>query len=178
MRCSTRGDACERRGSRDARRGRCALRCVSRRPPAAPLYRGDIDNVLGKALEKDPGRRYASVTALTDDIRRFLHHEPLSVHGQAWSYRDGEVRPPASLAGGGRHGRLCHADRRTVSWSTPAADRGTPVPQLRHLSQQVFDLDDRNQDLAGATEARQALVAASLRIPRRGSRATRAATSI
>ena len=34
--------------------------------------------------------------------------------------------------------------------------------QLRHLSQQVFDLDTRISRLAGATEARQALVATSL----------------
>ena len=51
------------------------------------LYRGDIDNVLAKALEKTPDQRYASVTALADDIRRFLHHEPLSVHGKSWTYR-------------------------------------------------------------------------------------------
>jgi serine/threonine protein kinase/tetratricopeptide (TPR) repeat protein len=51
------------------------------------LYRGDLDNMLGRALEKTADRRYASVTAFADDVRRFLNDEPLSVHGEAWTYR-------------------------------------------------------------------------------------------
>jgi serine/threonine protein kinase len=34
------------------------------------LLRGDLDTIVGKALKKKPEERYASVTALADDLRR------------------------------------------------------------------------------------------------------------
>jgi serine/threonine-protein kinase len=126
------------------------------------LYRGDIDNLLAKALEKNPARRYESVTAFTDDIRRFLNHEPLSVHGQTWSYRTAKFvrrhRWPVAAAlvafGTLSAGLLLANEQRIIAESR--------FRQLRHLSQQVLGLDLHIRNLAGATEARQALVAASL----------------
>ena len=126
------------------------------------LYRGDVDNVLAKALEKDPRRRYESVTAFTDDIRRFLQHEPLSVQGRAWNYRAGKFirrhRWPVAAA---------VAVFVTLSAGLLIANQQRLIAenrfrQLRHLSQQVFRLDSHIQAVPGATEARQALVAASL----------------
>ncbi|MCB9858455.1 MAG: protein kinase [Phycisphaerales bacterium] len=40
-------------------------------------FRGDIDTILYKALEKNKERRYASPAAIAADIRRYLAHEPL-----------------------------------------------------------------------------------------------------
>jgi serine/threonine protein kinase len=51
------------------------------------LYRGDIDNILTKALKKQPAERYATVAALAEDVRRHLNDEPVSVKPDAWSYR-------------------------------------------------------------------------------------------
>ena len=45
-----------------------------------PQLRGDLEAILGKALESDPNRRYPSVSALQDDLRRHLEGEPVSVH--------------------------------------------------------------------------------------------------
>jgi WD40 repeat protein/predicted Ser/Thr protein kinase len=39
--------------------------------------RGDVETVVGKALEKDPARRYPTAAALADDLRRHLRHEPI-----------------------------------------------------------------------------------------------------
>lgn len=39
--------------------------------------RGDLDWIVMKALEKDPGRRYDTVAALADDLGRFLADEPV-----------------------------------------------------------------------------------------------------
>lgn len=39
---------------------------------------GDLDFITMRALEKDPGRRYVSVAALADDIRRHLDNLPIS----------------------------------------------------------------------------------------------------
>jgi len=40
-------------------------------------FRGDIETIVGKALEKDKTRRYQSAAELADDIRRYLSDEPL-----------------------------------------------------------------------------------------------------
>jgi hypothetical protein len=49
------------------------------------VRRGDLDTIVGKALDKDPERRYASVAALADDIRHYLRREPIA------------ARPPSAL---------------------------------------------------------------------------------
>jgi serine/threonine-protein kinase len=126
------------------------------------LYRGDIDNVLGKALEKEPRRRYESVTALTDDIRRFLNHEPLSVHGQAWSYRAAKFIRRHRWPVGAALVAFAMLSVGLVVANQQRVIAESRFRQLRHLSQQVLGLDLHIQNLAGATEARQALVAASL----------------
>jgi serine/threonine protein kinase/tetratricopeptide (TPR) repeat protein len=55
--------------------------------PDGHAYRGDLDNILAKALKKRPGERYASVTAFADDLRRFLRHEPVSARADTLAYR-------------------------------------------------------------------------------------------
>ncbi len=40
-------------------------------------FRGDLDVIVRKALEKDPNRRYASAHDLAADVRRHLNHEPI-----------------------------------------------------------------------------------------------------
>jgi serine/threonine protein kinase/tetratricopeptide (TPR) repeat protein len=49
--------------------------------------RGDLDNILSKALQKKPERRYSTVTAFADDIHRHLRHEPVLARPDRWGYR-------------------------------------------------------------------------------------------
>ncbi len=49
--------------------------------------RGDLDNVVAKALKKAPGERYPTAVALAQDLRRVLDHEPVSVRADAIGYR-------------------------------------------------------------------------------------------
>jgi len=49
--------------------------------------RGDIDTILGKALKKDPAERYASVAEFADDLRRHVHHQPISARPDTVTYR-------------------------------------------------------------------------------------------
>jgi serine/threonine-protein kinase len=49
--------------------------------------RGDLDNIVGKALKKDPQERYVSITAFADDIRRYMQHEPVSARSDSFGYR-------------------------------------------------------------------------------------------
>ncbi|MCH8147582.1 MAG: tetratricopeptide repeat protein [Planctomycetes bacterium] len=59
-----------------------ALRMIREEDPL-PLssidtkLRGDIDTIVGKALEKDKTLRYDSAAAFASDIRRFLEHQPI-----------------------------------------------------------------------------------------------------
>jgi eukaryotic-like serine/threonine-protein kinase len=54
------------------------------------VLRGDLDTIVTKALRKDPRERYPSVTALADDIRRYLRHEPISIRPDTMIYRAGK----------------------------------------------------------------------------------------
>jgi serine/threonine protein kinase len=48
---------------------------------------GDLDNILRKALKKDPAERYASVGAFSDDLQRFLTHQPVQARPDTVAYR-------------------------------------------------------------------------------------------
>ena len=66
---------------------RHAARCATTATRLRRTLRGDLDTIVAKALKKDPAQRYASVTALADDIRRYLHHEPIGARRDSVSYR-------------------------------------------------------------------------------------------
>ncbi len=48
---------------------------------------GDLDNIALMALQKDPERRYATASDLSDDIERYLHDEPVRARGDNWLYK-------------------------------------------------------------------------------------------
>lgn len=49
--------------------------------------RGDLDTILVKTLKKNPQERYSSVTALREDLERYLRHEPISTRPDSITYR-------------------------------------------------------------------------------------------
>jgi eukaryotic-like serine/threonine-protein kinase len=51
------------------------------------ILRGDLDSIVLKALKKDPAERYESVTAMAEDLRRYLSNERISVRSSRFSYR-------------------------------------------------------------------------------------------
>jgi serine/threonine-protein kinase len=52
--------------------------------------RGDLDNILLKALQNSPERRYPSVDRLADDIHRHLAGEPVGARPDTLRYRAGK----------------------------------------------------------------------------------------
>ncbi|HEV8202033.1 MAG TPA: protein kinase [Candidatus Polarisedimenticolia bacterium] len=53
----------------------------------AGALRGDLDNIVAKALKKNPSERYASAEAMADDLRRYLDHEPVRARADSLGYR-------------------------------------------------------------------------------------------
>jgi non-specific serine/threonine protein kinase/serine/threonine-protein kinase len=51
------------------------------------LLRGDLDNIVLKALRKEPERRYVSVHEFSEDIRRHLQGLPVLASPDSFSYR-------------------------------------------------------------------------------------------
>jgi eukaryotic-like serine/threonine-protein kinase len=70
--------------------------------PARSLE-GDLDNILHKAIKKNPTERYASVDAFADDLRRYLADEPVHARRDTNFYRVGKFikrhRVGTALAG-------------------------------------------------------------------------------
>ncbi len=50
----------------------------------------DLENILRKALRKEPGRRYGSVEQLSEDLGRFLDGRPVIARPDTWAYRTGK----------------------------------------------------------------------------------------
>ena len=47
---------------------------------------GDLQTILAQALRKEPSRRYATMQAFTDDLRRFLAHQPVQARPATTRY--------------------------------------------------------------------------------------------
>ncbi len=71
-------------------------RAICEREPVAPsrrvsrararLLRGDLDTIALTALAKAPERRYASVEAMAEDVRRHLTHRPIRARPHGMGY--------------------------------------------------------------------------------------------
>ena len=53
----------------------------------ARVLRGDLDNIVAKALQKLPADRYATADAFASDLKRYLNDEPVSARAESRAYR-------------------------------------------------------------------------------------------
>jgi serine/threonine-protein kinase len=56
-------------------------------PARSRALRGDVGNIILKALKKSPAERYPTADAFAEDLRRYLHHEPVSARPDSFGYR-------------------------------------------------------------------------------------------
>jgi hypothetical protein len=129
----------------------------------ARRLRGDLDNILLRALQKDPKRRYPSAEQFSGDLRRHLSHQPVTARPDTWGYRlakftrrrRGAVAAAAaiilSLAGG------------IVVALREARTANQNLLQVRRLANTfVFDVHDAVRDLPGSIRARKLIVETGL----------------
>lgn len=131
---------------------------------------GDLDTIVLTALRKEPSRRYSTVGAMADDIRRHLGGLPVEARTDAFGYRAGKfvrrhrvavlaaVLLVAALAAG-----LAMTERearRARAAEGLAENRFQDVRNLANVF--LFEIHDQIRDLPGSTPARQTLVKRAL----------------
>ncbi len=127
---------------------------------------GDLDNIVMKAISKEPARRYASVDQFAEDVRRHLGGLPVLARHDTLGYRTskfvrrhrGAVTAAAAvilalvagIVGTTWQARVARAER------AKAEQRFADTRALANAF--LFDVHDAVKDLAGSTPARQLMV--------------------
>jgi serine/threonine protein kinase/tetratricopeptide (TPR) repeat protein len=127
---------------------------------------GDLDNILLMALEKEPSRRYGSVEAFHEDIRRHLEGFPVTARSAGFVYQ--------AVKFVGRHKAIIAAAAAlvlslvggivatTMAARTAIAERARAerhFNEVRKLANTfMFDIHNAIENLPGSTPARQMLV--------------------
>ena len=125
--------------------------------------RGDVDTILGKSLKKNPAERYNSVSALADDLQRYLKHEPISARPDTLAYRAAKFvrRNRLSFSAAMLAVFLILVASAVAIYQRRIADqRFQDVRKLAHTF--VFDLHDQIAGLEGSTKARELMVSTAL----------------
>jgi serine/threonine protein kinase len=134
------------------------------------LLRGDLDNIILKALRKEPARRYGSVAQFSDDIRRYLEGRPVTARKDTFNYRTVKFikrnKVPVAAAGllflsliGGIFATALEA-RRAHQQRARAEQHFNDVRRLANSL--MFEIDDSVKDLQGSTPTRRLIVGRAL----------------
>ena len=131
---------------------------------------GDLDNIILKALSKEPRRRYASVDQFAEDVRRHLAGLPVIARKDTWGYRTTKFvrRNRAAVVTLAATFAVLVAGIIGTTWQARAArvqraraeQRFGDVRQLANAF--LFDFHDSIADLEGSTPARKLVVTKGL----------------
>ena len=124
---------------------------------------GDLDNILLKALRKEPERRYASVQEFSEDLRRHLDGLPVQARPDTLSYRTSKfiTRHKAGVAAALVVVLTLLSATVITSWQNRVARQERAKAErrfkdVRNLANSfLFDFHDAIADLNGATKARE-----------------------
>jgi non-specific serine/threonine protein kinase/serine/threonine-protein kinase len=134
--------------------------------PVRAVPQGDLDNILRKALEKDPRQRYATAHEFAADIERHLKGLPIEALPASFSYRAAKFIRRNRLAvtaatlvclaiAGGLVGTSLYAHRAHLEQVRAQRE----LAALRKLTQSfLFEFDDAIQNLPGSSAARELVV--------------------
>ena len=124
---------------------------------------GDLDNIVLKALRKEPQRRYVSVEQFAEDIRRHIENLPVIARKDTIRYRTSKFvtrHKTAVVAAGLVSLTLLAGLAVTIREAQVAQQRFNEVRGLANSL--IFDIHDSIQDLPGATPARKLIVEKAL----------------
>lgn len=114
-------------------------------PIPAKLITGDLDAINSKAVRKEPGSRYASVTLLQADVIRMLRSEPVSARDGARSYVAGRFlrRHRWSVAATGVIGLAILSAAGGIAWQGHVAQReAARASAVKNFLVRVFRASD------------------------------------
>lgn len=127
---------------------------------------GDLDMIVMMAMRKEPDRRYQSVEQFSEDIRRHLEGLPVMAAKNTFRYHASKfigrhkiglaaaALIVIAIAAGGWQAFSAHTEKKRAE--SVSNNLSTVVESL------MFQVDDKIQDLEGATPARQLLVTKAL----------------
>ncbi|MCZ6834908.1 MAG: serine/threonine-protein kinase [Planctomycetota bacterium] len=141
------------------------------------IWRGELDTIVGKALEKDKERRYQSPSELAADIRRYLRQEPIFARAPStmYQFRKLVARHKFPFAAAAllfvivttfaivstiQAGRLALQRDRALEAEGLATKRFDDVRTLTNSF--IFDVHDRINVLPGSTETKRFIVSTAL----------------
>jgi len=143
---------------------------------------GDLDNIVLMAMRHEPDRRYASVDALLDDIRRHLDGHPVSARPDTWTYRarkfvgrhtTGVIAAGvvlalvlASATGLAIQGaRVVRERDRALAAEARAEREARAANQVADFLSELFSTSDPHESQGKEVSAREILEAGAERIP-------------
>ena len=124
--------------------------------------KGDLDNILLKALRKEPQRRYASVEQFSADLERHLRDDPVLAHDDSRWYRARKFvhRNRVAVAGASLAmvALLAGIVATTIEARVASRERARAEARFQDVrklaSTLMFDVNDQIQNLPGSTPAR------------------------
>lgn len=130
------------------------------------LLKGDLDNIILKAISKEAGRRYSSAEQLSDDLRRYLEGLPISARPATVGYRAAKFvsRNRLAVASGSLASVGVLGGIAATVWQSFRANRQKQLAErrfeeVRQLANNVlFKYHDAIADLPGSTAAREMLI--------------------
>jgi tetratricopeptide (TPR) repeat protein/tRNA A-37 threonylcarbamoyl transferase component Bud32 len=140
------------------------------RPSTVRPLSGDLDNIILKAMDKDPLRRYVSAAQLLEDIDRFLSGLPVIARSSTLGYRVSKFvkRHLAATLTAALVVASLAAGFGTALWQAKVArlERGRAERRFADTHglarSLLFDIHDAIKDLPGSTPARKLIVDRSL----------------
>ena len=138
--------------------------------PNPKSLRGDLDNIILKALRKEPAQRYGSVRQLSEDIARFLRGLPVLARPQTFRYRFEKYikRHKAGVFAAALVLFSLLSGISVATWQAVVARRERARAEqrfndVRKLSNSfLFEFHDSIINLSGATEARKLVIERAL----------------
>ncbi|HVE57108.1 MAG TPA: protein kinase [Pyrinomonadaceae bacterium] len=134
--------------------------------PNPKSLKGDLDNIILKALRKEPERRYQSVQEFSEDIRRHLEGLPVTAMADTVSYRVAKFvkRHKTGVFAVGLVTLTLLTATAVTAWQSVQIRRERDKAeqrfnQVRKLANQViFEYHDGIEKLVGSTAVREKMV--------------------